>query len=524
MYFAEIEGLFKDTLSEPDFIKLIERLIGIETLDTVKFLFSHKLFVLYGLQTIEFIQDHWLMYSNHPIIPYLFYYFQSKSLYGDDDDFFHVEQNQLNKLKLKVTPKNWSDGSSPFFQSAQRIVDNSSFPINAEESYLGFHLLDLRQTDDKEKFSQLIAQTQKKPNSSAIFFVFDGTYVEPVCIINYQNQTNILLSNSHHIHTSTKEIIKKFKLQVVHCDGMPLHHDGDCAYYSMIALNTIISLATNEKSMLSVLKPLQTNHLDLASYFLTINHFNAIDCNLIKTIPDTKALTRMLQKIRDILKALRIEEGFSNLLTENHINSVSFTLQTNHLPPSEKNDFNEPTVLSIPVEEPRVITDKLVKQPEDFIPSAVLTTPVEESQAITNRLIKEQDDKISTILQTFSDKISLINKPLVPDAVEEARKLHAALIETKNTYLSKLSNTDNQQQATREFTQDCTQLIQNALPTLQRELGWGTYLTNLLKKLVNSILSIIPCNHTFFAYKKSELNSAAQTVNDELDDLNLLTH
>lgn len=493
-HFAEIAGKFTPELSELDFIKLIEALIGIETLDSIKQLLSHKLFVLYGLQTIDFIKNQWVMYNEYPIISYLFYYFQSKSV-GYDDDFFKTEQKQLEKLTLTIIPKLWIDASSPFFQPIGSIFDKTDLPTKPEEHFLGLYFIDLREPEKNEEFSQIIKTIAEKSNTSAIFCVFNGTYVEPVCVFNYQNKPTVLFSDSQYTHDSTKNLIKKYNLQSVHSTGITVHHNGDCAFYSITALNTILSLARAEESMLSVLTQLQKNKLDLTPYFIKLSDFNGIDCHSIKYVPDARALNRILLKTRTVLEALGFPEGFFQLLEENTINPHNFTIKQQKLNLIEKMDDED-------------IPDNPVK--------SIAASPLKPS------LIHQQDEEISAILQDFSKEIASIKKPHVPKAIEKAKHLLNSLNEAKKTYLIALNNPDIDKVKTAlEFKNTCTKLIHNALPALQRELGWGDYLKNMLKKLVNAVIAIFSSNQTFFAYKKSVLCGAAETTENKLNNLKL---
>lgn len=70
-----------------------------------------------------------------------------------------------------------------------------------------------------------------------------------------------------------------------------------------------------------------------------------------------------------------------------------------------------------------------------------------------------------------------------------------------------------------EFIEGAKQDIIDALPTLQRDLGWGDYLVNLMKQLVNALTFGISSKFQpgFFEVKSSELARAATSALNDLD-------
>ncbi|MCL9683088.1 hypothetical protein [Legionella maioricensis] len=63
--------------------------------------------------------------------------------------------------------------------------------------------------------------------------------------------------------------------------------------------------------------------------------------------------------------------------------------------------------------------------------------------------------------------------------------------------------------------------IEEATPTLERDLGWGDYLKNLFKKLANIVMSAVRCGgepSTFFAIERSSLAQAVDAAKTPLDN------
>lgn len=81
--------------------------------------------------------------------------------------------------------------------------------------------------------------------------------------------------------------------------------------------------------------------------------------------------------------------------------------------------------------------------------------------------------------------------------------------------------------AAREFIEQATTAINEARPELeQRGLGWGDYLTNLVKQFVNAVTTFVAAtvhsgasaHQGFFTLKRSESAEAAQELEDNIND------
>lgn len=58
------------------------------------------------------------------------------------------------------------------------------------------------------------------------------------------------------------------------------------------------------------------------------------------------------------------------------------------------------------------------------------------------------------------------------------------------------------------------------MPILERDLGWGQYLTNLLKSIINAVvyLATFGKRDSFFPYSQSKINQEATETNKKLQE------
>lgn len=69
-----------------------------------------------------------------------------------------------------------------------------------------------------------------------------------------------------------------------------------------------------------------------------------------------------------------------------------------------------------------------------------------------------------------------------------------------------IRNPDKHKECKEWFIDKAEEVIQKNMEVLQRDLGWGDYLKNLLKKLTNAVLAVpaaLGINVEFFAVKRS---------------------
>ena len=115
--------------------------------------------------------------------------------------------------------------------------------------------------------------------------------------------------------------------------------------------------------------------------------------------------------------------------------------------------------------------------------------------------------KIETIFQGLSKKIDKINEDLTPKALETAQKLLSQLTLALDNYKED-PNKDL-------FIANCTTAIDAAKPLLEQDLGWGEYLTILLKKIVDTVFTF--GQGSFFNTKKPK---AVGVIEEAQSDLN----
>lgn len=109
----------------------------------------------------------------------------------------------------------------------------------------------------------------------------------------------------------------------------------------------------------------------------------------------------------------------------------------------------------------------------------------------------------------------------MPETKSQADLLYAQLEDYKNEYKTSILDEANQEKiksAGDLFHTNCTTAIKQAMPVLEKDLGWGDYLKNLLKTLVQAIVKVISFGYkdVFFAHKKSTASTIAQITEQEL--------
>lgn len=123
-------------------------------------------------------------------------------------------------------------------------------------------------------------------------------------------------------------------------------------------------------------------------------------------------------------------------------------------------------------------------------------------------------DKINTALQSLTRKIGTIDKHLYTDAFDAATTLLATLNTAKDNYTKNITMAGKQQ-----FAVDCTIAIERAMPVLQRDLGWGSYLKNLLKTMIDTVVGIVTLGYSgrFFTPERPQSVNAVDDFKKELD-------
>lgn len=133
------------------------------------------------------------------------------------------------------------------------------------------------------------------------------------------------------------------------------------------------------------------------------------------------------------------------------------------------------------------------------------------------QFIKNTRNKINLILSEFSQKIGSEDSA---DSIP-ARCLAVALEQHLETYEDALlDGPENLKKAGDEFLTQCTKSINIAKIQLNHTLGWGDYLTNLLKTIANAVIKsvnyITGTNFTLFKPARPELMPAVEQIEKQL--------
>ncbi|KTD11741.1 substrate of the Dot/Icm secretion system [Legionella gratiana] len=122
--------------------------------------------------------------------------------------------------------------------------------------------------------------------------------------------------------------------------------------------------------------------------------------------------------------------------------------------------------------------------------------PAEESeQSLPINEVFEEDkehDLLLKIHSTFAQKVANLRNTSKQNlnALSLADQLRIQLAEAIDTYKSNKANSAmTKEHAKTLFMDTCTTVINNAKLLLEKELGWGDYLTNLLKSFANVFIS-----------------------------------
>ena len=116
-------------------------------------------------------------------------------------------------------------------------------------------------------------------------------------------------------------------------------------------------------------------------------------------------------------------------------------------------------------------------------------------------------EKTNKIIKSLEQKIGGIDQHHFEEAYCAAQHLLHVLLCARDAYqLHRGSLNQSHECAMEDFNYACTQIIAKVRPVLERDLGWGDYLTNLLKTIVNTTISIVTLGQvgTFFTPKQSQ--------------------
>ena len=118
---------------------------------------------------------------------------------------------------------------------------------------------------------------------------------------------------------------------------------------------------------------------------------------------------------------------------------------------------------------------------------------------------KQEEDKENAVLlqiqETLTQKIELLRSDSNhnENVLGIAERLNLQLVYVISTYINNKSNPAiTKEQATTLFIDTITSAINGVKTLLEKELGWGDFLTNLLKSLANAVISAANAIGRFF--------------------------
>lgn len=177
-------------------------------------------------------------------------------------------------------------------------------------------------------------------------------------------------------------------------------------------------------------------------------------------------------------------------------------------------EVKTPDTKPIVLEQPRVTVYPSSVQ-NDVIP----TPPVLEKKVAPTAPELVAIDKI---LADLKSKIGGVNQHKYKKAVDTANTLIIELESERNQFAKFLENDKLSKQIFCDnFKNRSSNAINRAKPVLMNDLGWGDYLTNLLKALVNAVTRTVTFGktHTLFTPVKSESLKAVEQSENELNNI-----
>lgn len=156
-----------------------------------------------------------------------------------------------------------------------------------------------------------------------------------------------------------------------------------------------------------------------------------------------------------------------------------------------------------------------------------------EFKVVTQRAARNHLDEEIGLNQSLNNlrvKIDELknDQTISPHGIKKATILHQRLQNVVNVYLDEQeklkqrpSSSSSSHDPRRVFVDSCTALINEAKPTLEKELGWGSYLTNLLKVLANTVIAgvnkVFNSSFLFFTLEKALLVSEVEDFEDDVE-------
>lgn len=153
---------------------------------------------------------------------------------------------------------------------------------------------------------------------------------------------------------------------------------------------------------------------------------------------------------------------------------------------------------------------KLAQQSEEEKPKL----ENQQEETITQAL-----QKVDGILQELTLKIDRVDQHQYKKAHDTANTLLQSLIAARDEYERDLrANEFSPELAGRKFKLACQDAVKIAKPVLEKDLGWGDYLKNLLKCLGNAVITVFTFGYQqgFFAYARPDSAKAVEKAEEDL--------
>jgi len=143
----------------------------------------------------------------------------------------------------------------------------------------------------------------------------------------------------------------------------------------------------------------------------------------------------------------------------------------------------------------------------------------DKAQIMRDRYIDLHDEKLNKIFKQLGDKINTIEKHKKPEAFDTAQMLLDNLKSAKETMMKNLRTPQrNEQKDIDVFLKTCKESINKALPILEKDLGWGDFLKNILKSIANAVISVATIGNkkNFFKLATTPSSEAVKDADKDL--------
>ncbi|MFO8740880.1 Dot/Icm T4SS effector LegC6 [Legionella pneumophila serogroup 1] len=162
----------------------------------------------------------------------------------------------------------------------------------------------------------------------------------------------------------------------------------------------------------------------------------------------------------------------------------------------------------------------LVEKPKATLTDTEQPVTKRKDDELLDKKIQVALEKVDQALEELKGKIGDINQHKYDKAYEAAKILLRQLQETRDQYAIDLANPQiNFKEAGLKFKEASNLVIQQAKPILEKDLGWGEYLKNLFKVIVNAIVFCVTfgASQGFFATTRAKSAEAVEKAESELE-------